>query len=94
MILTAYIDESGTHDESPVTVMAGYLPSAQRRAAFNAEWATFLAILVDHFQHYSMGKSPSIFFRGRGASKLLKKPRRSPCNPRKTLAELKEATSN
>jgi len=29
MILTAYIDESGTHDGSPMTVMAGYLSSAE-----------------------------------------------------------------
>jgi hypothetical protein len=48
-ILTAYIDESGTHDGSPMTVMAGYLSSAERWAAFNAEWGTFLAGLgVDH----------------------------------------------
>jgi hypothetical protein len=49
MILTAYIDESGTHDDSPVTIMAAYLSSARRWAAFNAEWATFLGRLgVDH----------------------------------------------
>ena len=49
MISTAYIDESGTHDGSPMTVMAGYLSSAEGWAAFNAEWGTFLAGLgVDH----------------------------------------------
>src|SRR6201993_3262318 len=48
-ILTAFIDESGTHDGSPMTVMAGYLSSAEGWAAFNAEWGTFLAGLgVDH----------------------------------------------
>lgn len=34
MILTAYLDESGTHDDSPVTVMAGILANA-------AQWARF-----------------------------------------------------
>jgi hypothetical protein len=30
VILTAYLDESGTHDGSPVTVMGGMLANAQQ----------------------------------------------------------------
>lgn len=34
MILTAYLDESGTHDGSPVTVMGGMLANALQWARF------------------------------------------------------------
>jgi len=36
VILTAYLDESGTHAGSPVTVMAGMLANAQQWDAFDA----------------------------------------------------------
>jgi hypothetical protein len=38
MLLTAYLDESGTHDTSPISIMAGYLGTAEQWGAFNAEW--------------------------------------------------------
>lgn len=38
MILTAHLDESGTHDSSPITVMAGYLATSEQWEAFDADW--------------------------------------------------------
>ncbi len=38
MILTAYLDESGTHDESPITVMGGVLASARQWERFESEF--------------------------------------------------------
>ena len=38
MILTAYLDESGTHDGSPVTVMAGMLANARQWEAFERDF--------------------------------------------------------
>ncbi len=35
MILTAYIDESGTHGPSPVSVMAGYVADARQWHKFD-----------------------------------------------------------
>jgi len=39
VILTAYLDESGTHGASPVTVMAGVMANAAQWARFEAEFA-------------------------------------------------------
>jgi hypothetical protein len=61
MILTAYVDESGTHGGSRLTVMAGYLSTAERWTAFQLEWASFLAELgVDHLhaKHLFHGQKP------------------------------------
>src|SRR6266481_415092 len=41
-ILTAYLDESGTHGESPIMVMAGYLGTAVQWARFEADWSVLL----------------------------------------------------
>ena len=38
LTLTAYLDESGTHDGSPVTVMAGMLANAAQWEAFDANF--------------------------------------------------------
>ena len=38
MILTAYLDESGTHEGSPVTVMAGILANARQWETFESEF--------------------------------------------------------
>src|SRR5262249_1516457 len=38
MLLTAYLDESGTHETSPISVMAGYLGTADQWRAFDADW--------------------------------------------------------
>ena len=38
VILTAYLDESGTHDGSPVTVMAGMLANARQWEAFERDF--------------------------------------------------------
>jgi|ERR1700722_14029436 hypothetical protein len=80
MISTAYIDESGTHDGSPMTVMAGYLSSAEGWAAFNAEWGLSLRALASTTftpNIYSMGKSPSKIFHGHDAPRLPTKLRQS-----------------
>ena len=33
MLLTTYLDESGTHDTSPISIMAGYLGTAKQWGA-------------------------------------------------------------
>jgi hypothetical protein len=38
MLLAAYLDESGTHDTSPISIMAGYLGTAEQWGAFDADW--------------------------------------------------------
>jgi Protein of unknown function (DUF3800) len=40
--LTAYIDESGTHGGSPLTIMAGFIGYAERWDAFDQHWRTIL----------------------------------------------------
>jgi hypothetical protein len=42
MLLTAYLDESGTHETSPISVMVGYLGTADQWRAFNADWTALL----------------------------------------------------
>ena len=42
MLLTAYLDESGTHDTSPISIMAGYLGTAEQWGALDAEWMALL----------------------------------------------------
>ncbi len=39
LVLTAYLDESGTHDGSPVTVMGGMLANARQWERFESEFA-------------------------------------------------------
>jgi Protein of unknown function (DUF3800) len=43
MILTVHIDESGTHADSPISVMAGYVDNATRWKHFEADWAVLVA---------------------------------------------------
>ena len=43
VILTAYLDESGTHGDSPVTVMAGVMANATQWARFEAKFAALKA---------------------------------------------------
>jgi hypothetical protein len=42
MLLTAYLDESGTHNASPISVMAGYLGTAAQWRVFDADWVALL----------------------------------------------------
>jgi hypothetical protein len=42
MILTAYIDESGTHAESPISVMAGYVGASAQWEGFEADWSALV----------------------------------------------------
>ena len=44
MILTAYLDESGTHDGSPVTVMGGMLANARQWEAFEKGFGKLKAV--------------------------------------------------
>jgi hypothetical protein len=39
VILTAYLDESGTHSDSPVTIMAGVLANAEQWTLYEAEFS-------------------------------------------------------
>jgi Protein of unknown function (DUF3800) len=43
MVLTAYLDESGTHDDSPISVMAGYVGTAAQWKHLKADWAALVA---------------------------------------------------
>jgi len=81
MILTAYIDESGTHDTSPVTVMPRTFQAISDGPLSTRSGKPFLRALASTTftpSTYSMEKSLSIIFPGHGASKLLKKLKRSP----------------
>ena len=42
MIITTYLDESGTHDASPISVMAGYVGTAAQWTRFEADWTALL----------------------------------------------------
>ena len=42
MLLTAYLDESGTHETSPISVMAGYLGTADQWRALDGDWSALL----------------------------------------------------
>jgi hypothetical protein len=42
MILTAYIDESGTHAESPISVMAGYVGTSAQWEGLEADWSALV----------------------------------------------------
>jgi hypothetical protein len=42
MIWTAYIDESGTHDNSPISLMGGYLGKEDQWKAFEVAWKALL----------------------------------------------------
>jgi hypothetical protein len=43
MIWTAHIDESGTHDDSPIMLMGGYLGNEDQWKKFDADWKALLA---------------------------------------------------
>jgi hypothetical protein len=42
MIRTTHLDESGTHDQSPISVMAGYLGTATQWQRFETDWTALL----------------------------------------------------
>ncbi len=42
MILTTYLDESGTHAESPISVMAGYVGTSAQWDGFEADWTALV----------------------------------------------------
>jgi hypothetical protein len=42
MAITAYFDESGTHEGSPILVVAGYISTTEKWDRFNGEWDAFL----------------------------------------------------
>ena len=43
MILTAYLDESGTHKGCPITLMGGYVGTAENWSRFDHDWGRLLA---------------------------------------------------
>jgi hypothetical protein len=62
MILTAHIDESGTHADSPISVMAGYVDNATRWKRFEADWAALVAKAgVRHIHAVDLFKRTSQF---------------------------------
>jgi hypothetical protein len=42
VIVTVYIDESGTHDGSPVLIMAGWVGRFGQWASFDPKWERLL----------------------------------------------------
>jgi hypothetical protein len=42
MILTACLDESGTHADSPISVMAGYVGTVAQWKRVEADWAALV----------------------------------------------------
>jgi Protein of unknown function (DUF3800) len=51
MLLTAYLDESGTHDASPISVMAAYLGTDAQWRAFDSDWAALLETADVRYVH-------------------------------------------
>jgi len=46
-MLRAYFDESGTHGDAPITVIAGFVATAEVWAALEAEWSKLLSPLAE-----------------------------------------------
>jgi hypothetical protein len=62
MILTAHIDESGTHADSPISVMAGYVGNATQWKHFKTDWAALVARAgVRHIHAVDLLKSTKQF---------------------------------
>jgi len=51
MIITTYIDESGTHDSSPISVIAGYVGTTIQWERFNADWTALVRKVGVRFIH-------------------------------------------
>lgn len=59
MIWTAYLDESGTHDDSPIMLMGGYLGNTEQWAAFDNAWKSLLeseGIPYSHAKDLAQGR--------------------------------------
>jgi hypothetical protein len=83
--LIAYIDESGTHDGSPITVIAGYLSSPDRWATFEMEWADLLeGLRTDHLHAIDL-------FHGKGSFKGVPLSRRLDIGDQATMIARKYA---
>jgi hypothetical protein len=64
VILTAYLDESGTHDGSPVTVMGGMLANARQWEAFEKGFSKLKAVHGFQIFHTKKFKKKDGDFRG------------------------------
>ena len=51
MILTTYIDESGTHNSSAISVMAGYVAASAQWENFDADWTSLVQKAGAHHIH-------------------------------------------
>ena len=61
-MLTAHIDESGTHADSPISVMAGYVGNATQWKHFKTDWAALVAKAgVRHIHAVDLLKSTKQF---------------------------------
>lgn len=65
VILTAYLDESGTHGDSPVTIMAGVLANATQWAHFQTEFSALKAKHNFRVLHAKKFKRRAGDFKGR-----------------------------
>ena len=64
MILTAYFDESGTHDDSPITVMAGVMANASQWQRFEMKFRALKQKYGFQTFHTKKFKASSGDFRG------------------------------
>jgi Protein of unknown function (DUF3800) len=51
MLLTAYMDDSGTHDASPISVIAGYLGTDAQWRALESDWTALLQTAGVRYVH-------------------------------------------
>jgi uncharacterized protein DUF3800 len=51
MTWTVYLDESGTHDDSPIMLMGGFLANTEQWESFNNEWQSLLKPFGIQFCH-------------------------------------------
>jgi Protein of unknown function (DUF3800) len=65
VILTAYFDESGTHGDSPVTVMAGVMANATQWSRFQTEFSALKAKYNFRVLHAKKFKRRAGDFKGR-----------------------------
>jgi hypothetical protein len=70
MILTGYLDESGTHDGSPVTVMGGVIARTDQWAAFDVKYGLVKKKYGFNVFHTKKFKSRSGDFAGWSDEKL------------------------
>ncbi|MHB8483398.1 MAG: DUF3800 domain-containing protein [Nitrospiria bacterium] len=68
-MITAYFDESGTHEGSPVTVVAGYVSTGEQWLKFDDEWKAILKDAEIPYFRMSLHQNRQDFYRNWDESK-------------------------